>query len=56
MLWYQGETNAWQPGVYERLLRNLMGRWRSVWKQADLPFLIVQLPAYDGKAGGLDFG
>ena len=26
------------------------------WKQPDLPFLIVQLPAFDGKMGGLDFG
>jgi len=56
VLWYQGEANAGQPVVYGQLLRNLMDQWRSGWGQADLPFLIVQLPAFDGRMGGLDFG
>ena len=56
VLWYQGEANAGQPAVYVKLLRNLMDQWREGWKQPDLPFLIVQLPAFDGKMGGLDFG
>lgn len=56
VLWYQGEANAGQPALYVKLLRNLMEQWRAGWKQPDLPFLIVQLPAFDGKMGGLDFG
>lgn len=56
VLWYQGEANAGQPALYVRLLRNLMDQWRKGWNQPDLPFLIVQLPAFDGKMGGLDFG
>ena len=56
VLWYQGEANAGQPAVYVRLLRNLMEQWREGWNQPDLPFLIVQLPAFDGTMGGLDFG
>lgn len=56
VLWYQGEANAGQPALYVKLLRNLMNQWRAGWKQPDLPFLIVQLPAFDGKMGGLDFG
>jgi hypothetical protein len=56
VLWYQGEANAGQPALYVKLLRNLMGQWREGWKQPDLPFLIVQLPTFDGKMGGLDFG
>lgn len=56
VLWYQGEANAGQPALYGQLLRNLMDQWRSGWGQADLPFLVVQLPAFDGRMGGLDFG
>lgn len=56
VLWYQGEANAGQPALYFKLLRNLMEQWRNGWKQPDLPFLIVQLPAFDGTMGGLDFG
>lgn len=56
VIWYQGEANAGQPALYPRLLRNLMDQWRKGWNQPDLPFLIVQLPAFDGKMGGLDFG
>ncbi len=56
VLWYQGEANAGQPALYVKLLRNLMDQWRKGWNQPDLPFLIVQLPAFDGKMGGLDFG
>lgn len=56
VLWYQGEANAGQPALYVKLLRNLMNQWRNGWNQPDLPFLIVQLPAFDGKMGGLDFG
>lgn len=56
VLWYQGEANAGRPGVYPKLLSNLADRWRDAWHQPDLPFLIVQLPAFDGKMGDLDFG
>jgi len=56
VLWYQGEANAGRPDVYIKLLRNMMGQWRTSWGQPDLPFLIVQLPAFDGTMGGLDFG
>lgn len=44
-LWYQGETNADNPGPYEKLLTGLMADWRSTFG-ADLPFLIVQLPNF----------
>jgi sialate O-acetylesterase len=47
-LWYQGEANWKYPGEYGRLLRALMKDWRAKWQDADLPFVIVQLPAYGG--------
>ncbi len=55
VLWYQGEANAGQPALYVKLLRNMMEQWRLGWGQGDLPFLIVQLPAFEGRMGSLDF-
>jgi sialate O-acetylesterase len=46
-LWYQGESDAWGfpvAGLYERTLTALVTDWRRQWGQADLPFIIVQLP------------
>ncbi|MCW1884172.1 sialate O-acetylesterase [Luteolibacter flavescens] len=54
-LWYQGEANGGQPAVYSQLLANLATQWRAQWKQPEMPFLIVQLPAFSGTMGGLDF-
>jgi sialate O-acetylesterase len=56
VLWYQGEANAGHPGAYAALLSNFAIQWRKQWKQAELPFFIVQLPAFSGSMGGLDFG
>lgn len=46
ILWYQGETNAGKPGVYNSLLKALINDWRSKWNIGILPFLYVQLPNY----------
>jgi sialate O-acetylesterase len=56
VVWYQGESNAGAPEVYSSLLQNMMNQWRQGWRQPELPFLIVQLPAFEGRMGGLDFG
>jgi len=45
VLWYQGEANAAQARLYEKLLPDLIGDWRRGWGRHDLPFLIVQLPS-----------
>lgn len=45
-VWYQGEANASRPEAYEELLPALINDWRSHWKQAEAPFLYVQLPNY----------
>ena len=44
--WYQGESNAGRPAEYRTLLPALIRNWREKWNQADLPFLIVQLPNF----------
>lgn len=53
--WYQGEGNAGHPGVYSALLKNMIAQWRSRWNAPEMPFFIVQLPAFGGKVGELDF-
>lgn len=49
-MWYQGESNAddeYKYIGYYRSLPALIGEWRRMWG-ADLPVLLVQLPAYVG--------
>ena len=45
-LWYQGESNAGQPGPYEKLLPAMIADWRAVWG-AGLPFLFVQIAPHN---------
>ncbi|MFO7671471.1 MAG: sialate O-acetylesterase [Bacteroidales bacterium] len=45
-LWYQGESNAGNPGPYHKLLPALIQDWRTQWQDDQLPFLYVQLPNY----------
>jgi len=42
-VWYQGETNAWNPAPYNKLLTTLIADWRKKWHDENLPFLYVQL-------------
>jgi len=44
--WYQGESNAGNPTLYEKLLPALIKDWRENWGNAKLPFLTVQLPGF----------
>jgi len=46
MVWYQGESNADRAGDYKTVLTTLIGEWRKLWEQGNLPFLFVQLPDY----------
>ncbi|MDE1938531.1 MAG: sialate O-acetylesterase [Alphaproteobacteria bacterium] len=45
IVWYQGESNTWEPEKYGKLLKSLIGSWRDKFGK-DLPFLNVQLPNY----------
>jgi sialate O-acetylesterase len=42
VIWYQGESNAWEAYRYRVLFPELINDWRSQWKN-ELPFLWVQL-------------
>lgn len=43
ILWYQGETNSWNPDNYHELMTALINDLRNKWNDPDLPFLYVQL-------------
>ncbi len=47
VLWYQAEGNAiyWQN--FKTILKGLIKDWRTKWDESTLPWLFVQLPAYE---------
>jgi len=45
-IWYQGESNANEAGLYRRMLPLMIQDWRRAWGQGDFPFLHVQLANY----------
>ena len=49
MVWYQGESNTGNPAPYADYLRKMMGCWRALWQEPQLPFVIVQLANHDGR-------
>ena len=47
VIWYQGESDGMFSNTrYRYDLQNLIRQWRTVWEDADMPFLIPQLPFY----------
>ncbi|QZT37773.1 sialate O-acetylesterase [Halosquirtibacter xylanolyticus] len=48
-LWYQGEANTFEPDNYARLSRSMIGRWRQLWEDQDMPFYYVQIAPYSYK-------
>jgi sialate O-acetylesterase len=52
VIWYQGESDAGLTfvnpffGFYEQLLTAMLKAWRAAFRNAELPFEIVQLPNY----------
>jgi len=49
IVWYQGESNTGNPMPYADYLKKLMGSWRALWQDAQMPFVVVQLANYDGR-------
>ena len=45
-IWYQGEANASRAFQYRTLLPAMIGDWRQLFRQPDLPFYVVSLPAF----------
>jgi len=51
ILWYQGESNAGNPGLYHKQLSQLVTSWRTLW-QDEMPFAWVQLPNFGSGGEG----
>ncbi len=49
VIWYQGESNADNPALYERLFPALVESWRKGWKSKNLPFYFAQLSGLERK-------
>jgi sialate O-acetylesterase len=49
ILWYQGESNGPSALQYREIMETLVGSWRNMWGQGNIPFIYVQLANY-GKA------
>ncbi len=47
-IWYQGEANASEPGLYRKFLPALVADWRGRWGLGDFPFLYVQIAPFRG--------
>lgn len=47
VVWYQGESNADRPAIYGKLLDTMILAWRREFHERDLPFLMIQLPAFN---------
>ncbi len=43
IIWYQGESNAENPKLYEAIFPELVGSWRQFWNKPALPFIFAQL-------------
>ena len=46
VVWYQGESNRYNPRQYRTLFPALINDWRTNWNQGKFPFLYVQLAPY----------
>jgi len=46
VVWYQGESNTYNPVQYRTLFPTLIADWRSHWGEGNLPFYFVQLAPF----------
>ncbi|MCF7731382.1 MAG: sialate O-acetylesterase [Akkermansiaceae bacterium] len=56
MIWYQGEANGPESGIYADKMNALISGLRMAWKQGDFPVYFVQLPNFSGQPNDLDLG
>jgi len=48
VIWYQGESNAHQAGLYKKIFTAMIQNWRDDLENSSLPFLFVQLAPFKG--------
>lgn len=52
VLWYQGESNAHNVEVYEKLFPLFVNSWRNYWNNDTLPIYFVQLSSFQRPTWG----
>lgn len=50
VIWYQGESDDHRPGMYYKLLSQMIRNWRDDWNDDELFFVIGQLPMHRWEA------
>lgn len=45
-IWYQGESNRFNPLFYRKLMPAMVKEWRGLWESGNLPFYYVQIAPY----------
>lgn len=48
VIWYQGESNAYDPVAYRSLFPAMIEDWRREWEMGNFPFLYVQIAPFEG--------
>ena len=46
-IWYQGEANTNDPGMYRKLFPLMIGDWRKAFRLPNMPFYYVQIAPYE---------
>ncbi|MBN2244932.1 MAG: sialate O-acetylesterase [Candidatus Aminicenantes bacterium] len=46
VIWYQGESNAHDPGQYKKLFPAMIQDWRKLWDLGSFPFYFVQIAPF----------
>jgi len=47
VIWYQGESNAGRPKMYETLFPLMISEWRNAFHSENMPFCYVQIAPYN---------
>ena len=46
VIWYQGESNRREPGLYARLFPAMIQDWRERWGDPEMPFFFAQIAPF----------
>ena len=47
VIWYQGESNISNAGIYKDLMASMINDWRRLFSSGNFPFYYVQIAPYD---------
>lgn len=50
VIWYQGEANTPDPGLYKRLFPAMVSQWRTFFNNPQMPFITYRLHHGNRKA------